>query len=170
MGSDDIWQKIKNLMKNIVGAIIVLCGIIVAVLGYLSVPYLPSSPETSNPMAYRSFPGTAAALLFLGGFVIIAGFLVNSRFSGEKSRKEWISVVLVCTTIMLIVSAIVLYIVVDVTWTQVSTTIPIGGGRGIEGIRLTPSVSHVYEYYTALLGVMAIVLIFTALYIKSRIQ
>lgn len=173
MDSEDRKQKVMNLLKNLIGGTIVVVGIIVVVLGYLSQPYVSppnEMPEVSESLsvAYQSFPVESAAVAFLGGFIIMAGFLVSSMFSGERSKMEWVYMSLICAAIMIMVSAVAVYMFVETTWTGKWEVVWIPGGRGVEMLKWTPSVNRIYAHFSAILGIVTIVLVFTALSIKSR--
>jgi RsiW-degrading membrane proteinase PrsW (M82 family) len=145
----------ESPLKNHFAQILAVLGIVLLLIGLTRIPPLSFSVE-------------AATLILVGGILLTTSFAFYSRISRESENVEKVLVILVCTAIMLMTSALLLYTVVNVEWITKTMAIPHGGGPVEIVIGVIPVVHHIYEMYAASLAVMAIGLILGGTYIRSQ--
>jgi hypothetical protein len=146
-----------NSLRTSLPVVLAASGMVLMFLGLASIPALE-----------LSFSNQAAALVILGGVVLIISFLVHSEVSRESLIEEKAYVFLMCAAIMLVAIAIVTFMVVHVDYELYRVTIPEGGPYASGGWGVITVVNHIYWGYAAVLILTAIGLALNALYIRSR--
>lgn len=150
--------EIESWLKNNTPGILAVFGVLQLIVGVIIIP-----------RQFLFFSVEAATFMLVGGIVLTMGFLVHSQVSRKSSRTEKAYALLISAAIMLVVTAFVVYMIVEVEF--VAFEVVTQHGPYAESLPIKaylPITHHIYEELTAVLVLTAISLALNAFYIKSR--